>query len=97
MHGNNVPIGTEDKKKVKGRNKPEPRAGHGSSACGGGRRGPGVGHRGPGVGGRVRGTGGVAGGGNPRRAGQPDDVGERRQRLDSLTSVCPPIYTWDYL
>ena len=48
---------------------------------------------GPGVGGRGRGTGGE----NPRRTGQPDGVGGRRQRPDSLTPVRPPIYTWDYL
>jgi len=58
-------------------------AGRRGSARGGGRQGPGAGVGGHGT-----------GGGNPR---QPDDVGGRRQRPDSLTPVCPPIYTWDYL
>jgi len=73
VHGNNVPIGTEDKKKVKGRNKPEPRAGHGSSACGGGRRGPGAGRQGLARGGGRRGPGagrrGSARGGGRRGPG----------------------------
>ena len=73
------------RRRFKGQNKPEPRAGRGSSACGGGRRGPGAGRRGSaGVGGHR------TGGGNPR---QPDGVGGRRQRPDDDSRALPPIYT----
>ena len=45
------------RRRFKGPNKPEPRAGRGSSACGGGRRGPGAGRRGSARGGGRRGPG----------------------------------------
>ena len=74
------------RRRFKGRNKPEPRAGRGTSRVGARGRAPGAG-RGGGRRGLGAGVGGHGtGGGNPR---QPDGVGGRRQRPDDDSRALP--------